>query len=148
MHHGPILLPDTDLRAPEKRVIALLRAWESGPEAQNRMWDDLCHSMGQARARACLQAFEQMLRLLRLHGWQALTILTEDTQGVSPDEASLARFVMAATEQNRDRALAEAGMLVSPTALLPLLCSASRFGLPILCEECRARLCTPRSHLN
>jgi len=140
MHHAPILLSDDDLRGPETRVISLLRAWRSGPDAQADMWSDLCRSMGPARARACLQAFEQMLKLLNKHGWQALAIMPMDTKGMSSDEASIARFVMAATEQDRETALAEATFLVSHTALLPLLCAASRFGLPLLCEDCRARI--------
>ncbi|WP_292288976.1 hypothetical protein [Marivita sp.] len=140
MHHARILLSDTDLRGPEKRVVAILRAWQHGPDAQADIWDDLCRSMGDPRARACLQAFEQMQSLLDRHGWQALTILSPETKGISSDEASVARFVMSATEQDRDTALAEAGFLVSPAALLPLLCAASRFGLPLLCEDCRERV--------
>ena len=143
MHHAPILLPDTGLRGPEKRVIALLRAWQSGPDAQSAMWNDLCRSMGPARARSCLQAFEQMLKLLAKHGWQALAIMPVETAGISSDEASIARFVMAATEQDRETAMAEATFLVSHAALLPLLCAASRFGLPLLCEDCRARVRAP-----
>lgn len=140
MHHAPILLSDTELRGPEKRVIAILRAWQNSPQQQAEIWDDLCRSMGEPRARACLQAFEQMQTLIARHGWQALTILPPDTKGISADEAAVARFVMAATEQDRDAALAEAGFLVSAAALLPLLCAASRFGLPLLCEDCRARV--------
>lgn len=150
MHHAPILLPLADLRGPERRVVQLLRGWQHGPDAQSALWNDLCRSMGAARARACLQAFEQMLSLLARYGWQALRILPVGTEGVSPDEASLARFIMAATEQRREVALAEAGFLVSPAGLLPLVCAASRFGLPLLCEDCRARLqaVPPRSVLN
>lgn len=140
MRHTPILLPDKDLRGPEKRVIALLRAWRSDPGAQTDLWNDLSRSMGPPRARACLQAFEHMLDLLAQHGWHAMTILSPGTKGISSDEASVTRFVMAATEQDRDTALAEAGLLVSPAGMLPLLCAASRFGLPLLCEDCRARV--------
>jgi hypothetical protein len=150
MHHTHILLPDDDLRSAEIRVIALLRAWNTNLDAQTEMWDDLKTSMGEARARSCLQAFEQMLQLLAKHGWCPLTIMPMETKGMSPDEAALARFVMASTEQRRDAALAEAGFLVVPNALLPLLCAASRFGLPLLCEECRARIFAPvaKSPLN
>jgi len=84
-----------------------------------------------------------MLQLLAKHSWRPLTIMPMGTKGMTPDEAALARFVMASTEQRRDTALAEARFLVSPSALLPLLCAASRFGLPLLCEECRARILTP-----
>lgn len=108
------------------------------------MWNGLCQTMGAARARACLQAFEHMLSLLGKHGWQALRLLPQGTDDVSADELSLARFVMAATEQRRETALAEAAFLVSPAALLPLVCAASRFGLPLLCEECRGRLAATR----
>ncbi|WP_439121905.1 hypothetical protein [Marivita sp.] len=140
MHHSPILQPDTDLRGPEKRVIALLRAWKSGPDAQRDLWDELQGSMGPARTQSCIQAFEQMLRLLGTHGWHRLAVLSVGTNGVSSDEALVARFVMAATEQRRETALAEAGFLVSPAGLLPLLCAATRVGLPLLCEECRSRI--------
>lgn len=140
MHHTPIRLSESELRRPELRVVFLLRAWQGDIETQADVWNDLCRSMGQARARACLQAFEQMLGLLVKHGWQTLTVLPQDTDGVSADEAAIARFVMAATEQRREAALAQAGFLVSPAALLPLVCAASRFGLPLLCEDCRARV--------
>lgn len=140
MRHTPILLADDGLRSVETRVIDLLRAWNTGTDAQNAMWVDLQETMGAARAKSCLQAFEQMLRLLKAHSWRALTIMPTGTKGISSDEAALARFVLASTEQRRETALAEAGFLVSPTALLPLICAASRFGLPLLCEECRARV--------
>lgn len=143
MQHTPILLPDDDLRSAEKRVISLLRAWNTGAEAQQDMWEDLATSMGDLRAKSCMQAFEQMLGLLNLHGWQKLAIMPIGTKGVSPDEAALARFVMASTEQRREAALAEAEFFVSPAGLLPLLCAASKFGLPLLCEECRSRIVPP-----
>ena len=143
MHHAHILLPDDDLRSAEMRVIALLRAWNTNLDAQTAMWEDLQTSLGDARARSCLQAFEQMLQLLAKHSWRPLTIMPMETKGMTPDEAALARFVMASTEQRRDTALAEAGFLVAPNALLPLLCAASRFGLPLLCEECRTRVFAP-----
>lgn len=140
MHHAPILLDDDTLRGPEKRVISLLRAWQAGAEAQSDIWDDLHASLGETRARSCLQGFEHMLQLLRTHGWQQLSVLPIGTKGASSDEAAIARFVMAATEQRREAALAEAGFLISPAGLLPLLCAASRVGLPLLCEECRSRI--------
>lgn len=148
MLHAPILVSLEDLRGPERRVVAILRAWDCGPAAQSDIWSSLCRSIGQARARSCLQAFEQLRRLIRKHGWKTLHILAPETPEVSADEADLARFVMAATEQDRDIALAQATFLVSPTGLLPLLCAASRFGLPLLCEECRARIlgATGQSH--
>ena len=140
MHHTAILVPDDTLRGAEKRVIAMLRAWHTGEDAQSELWMDLVASLGETRALSCVKAFEQMLGLLAKHGLRALTILPDETKGISADEAALARFVMAATEQRRESALAEAVFIVSPAGLLPLLCAASRFGLPLLCEECRSRV--------
>lgn len=140
MQHTAILKPDDALRGAEKRVIAVLRAWHGGDHAQNDIQADLIASLGEARATSCITAFQQMLDLLAKHGLTSLTIMPVDTKGISQDEAALARFVMAATEQRRDSALAEAVFLVAPAGLLPLLCVASRFGLPLLCEECRSRI--------
>ncbi|MCR9109750.1 hypothetical protein [Marivita sp. XM-24bin2] len=140
MQHASILMPDDDLRGAERRVVAILRAWTAGPDAQIAIWEDLSGSLGEARARSCLQAFEQMLGLFKKHSWNALTIMPVGIKGLSQDEAAIARFVMAATEQRRETALAEASFIVSATALLPILCAASRFGLPLLCEECRTRI--------
>ena len=142
MQHSPIVLSESDLRPTERRVIRILRAWQSGADAQVSVWNDLCSTIGQARARASLQAFEQMLRLLGKHGWRKLSILPVGTEGISADEADLARFVLAATEQNREAALSEAGFLVSPAAWLPLVCAASRYGLPLLCQDCRSAVVT------
>ncbi|MCL3881533.1 hypothetical protein [Marivita sp. GX14005] len=110
----------------------MLRAWPTGPDAQVAVWNDLCVAIGHPRARACLQAFEQMLSLLKAHGWHAPLILAPDARGYSEDELSLARFVLAAAEQRREVALAEASFLVSPQVLLPFLCAASRVGLPLM----------------
>lgn len=150
MQHTAIYLPASNLSDPEWRIVQLLRAWKSAPDSQNAVWNDLCLTLGTARARSCLQAFEQMLALLHKHGWQTFRILPDGADGISPDELSLARFVMAATKQDRDTALAEATFLVSPNGLLPLVCAASRFGLPLLCEEYRKRLraVTPVSRQN
>ncbi|MCC1491264.1 hypothetical protein [Cognatishimia sp. F0-27] len=140
MHQTSITATASSLRGPERRVIALLRAWHAGEAHQAAAWKDLCKSLGVARARGCLRAFEEMLALMDRHGWRCLTILPETAEGWSEDELSVARFVMAATEQQRDVALSEAAFLVRPSALLPLLTTASRFGLPLLCEDCRARV--------
>ncbi|WP_299787177.1 hypothetical protein [uncultured Marivita sp.] len=143
MLHSQISVPLKSLRAPEQRVVTMLRAWQNGEAAQAEVWTSLCRSMSTGRARSCLQAFEHMLMLLRKHGWKPLSIHPADHAQASADEADLARFVMAATEQERDLALAQATFLVSGSAILPLLCAASRFGLPLLCEECRLRVLSP-----
>lgn len=128
------------LRGPERRIIGLLRAWAVGPPAQAAAWQELCALLGPARASDCLNGFEAMHALLHKHGWRGLTILAVGAEGWSEDELAVARFVLAATEQQREVALAEAGFLVSPAALLPLLAAATRCGLPLLCAECRARI--------
>ncbi|MBN9885950.1 hypothetical protein I6N89_01480 [Pelagibaca abyssi] len=103
----------------------------------------LADVLGTARARYCVGGFEQLMALLHRHGWHAPLILPADAQGVSDDERSLARFVLLASEQDRDLALAEATMLVTPQAILPLVAAGERMGLPLLCEECRERLRCP-----
>lgn len=140
MQFAPDSLESAALRGPEQRLIGMLRDWCADPDPQETILADLSESLGPSRARACLQAFEQMLTLLTKHGWHSLVILRPNANGYSQDELSIARFVMAATEQRRDVAVAEASFLVSPDALLPLLCAGARVGLPLLCEECRARI--------
>ena len=128
------------LRGPERRVIDCLRAFASGPEAQEAFWNTLCANIGAARARGCLMAFEVMQDILRRHGWHPPMVLPPTAEGFSEDEMALARFTLAATEQRREVALEEASFLVTPLGLLPLLDAAARFGLPLLCEDCKARL--------
>ncbi len=128
------------LRGPERRVIECLRAFADGPEAQQEFWNDLCRTLGANRARGCLMAFEEMQALLRRYGWHAPMVLPPDALGFTEDEMALARFTLAATEQRRDVALEEASFLVTPLGLLPLLQAAARFGLPLLCEDCKARI--------
>ena len=128
------------LRGPERRLIGMLRLWAEGPDEQVAVWNDLCASLGAARARGCLKGFEDMLELMRKHGWHRPVILPVGAQGYSEDETAIARFVMAATEQRREVALAEASFLVAPQAMLPLMHAAARAGLPLLCEDCRARV--------
>ncbi len=118
----------------------MLRVWYTDPDPQETILADLRGSLGSSRARACLQAFEQMLALLTKHGWHSVVILRPTAPRYSADELSITRFVMAATEQRRDVAMTEASFLVSPDALLPLLCAGARVGLPLLCEECRSRI--------
>jgi hypothetical protein len=129
-----------DLRRPERRVIALLRAFRAGDAALAALRSGLGEILGPVRAASCLDGTADLMALLDRHGWHRLTVLPETAEGWSEDELAVARFVMAATEQRREVALAEASFLVSPAALLPMLTAASRLGLPLLCEECRARV--------
>uniref|UniRef100_A0A2A3JNY4 Uncharacterized protein n=1 Tax=Alloyangia mangrovi TaxID=1779329 RepID=A0A2A3JNY4_9RHOB len=99
--------------------------------------------LGFTRARACLRAFGDFADILTRHGWHGPLILPLDAQGISDDERAIARFVLTATEQDRELALAEATMLVLPAHILTLTNAAERVGLPLLCEECRARLDCP-----
>ncbi|SDY58743.1 hypothetical protein [Citreimonas salinaria] len=128
------------MRRPERRVIAVLRAWAAGPAMLDVLWDELCGTIGESRARSCLIAFFELRSLLDHHAWRMPVLLQEGAEGYSEDELAIARFVMAAAEQRREVALAEAEFLVSPLAFLPLLQAAARFGLPLLCEDCRARV--------
>ncbi|GGB00612.1 hypothetical protein GCM10011324_08610 [Allosediminivita pacifica] len=128
------------MRGPERRVIAVLRAGVAGGTALEALKQDLGEALGAGRAAACLAGFAGMRDIIRRHGWHVPVVLPEDAQGWSEDELSLARFVLAASEQQRDVALAEASFLVSPMGLLPLLEAGMQAGLPLLCEECRARL--------
>ncbi|WP_375259861.1 hypothetical protein [Citreimonas sp.] len=128
------------MRRPERRAIAVLRAWAAGSDRLDRLWDELCDSIGEPRARSCLVAFFELRSLLDHHAWRIPVILDQDSDGFSEDELAIARFVMAAAEQRREVALAEAGFLVSPVAYLPMLHAAARFGLPLLCEDCRTRV--------
>ena len=128
------------LRGPERRVIAVLRAGFAGRAALEALNAELREALGSARTESCLAGFAEMREIFRRHGWHAPVILPEDAQGWSEDELSLARFVLAASEQQREVALAEASFLVSPLGLMPLLEAGVRAGLPLLCEECRARL--------
>lgn len=127
------------MRAPEWRVVQMLRRRND----LTRVEAALAEVLGAARARYCLDGFLQLMALLQRHGWHAPLILPADARGVSDDERSLARFVLLATEQDRDLALAEATMLVTPQAILPLVAAGERMGLPLLCEECRERLRCP-----
>ncbi|WP_246107237.1 hypothetical protein [Puniceibacterium confluentis] len=129
-----------DLRQPEARLVAMLRLWHTDEAGQVQVWNDLCAVLGSHRARACLSAFEDVLRLLHHHGWRAPSLLPPETNRLSADETSFARFVLAATEQDRDAASAEAHYHVRCEGILPLVLAASRLGLPLLCEESRCRL--------
>ncbi|SNR37985.1 hypothetical protein [Puniceibacterium sediminis] len=146
MKHASFTLSDarplglSDLRLAEARLVAMLRLWGEGAAGQEQVWNGLCAVLGSNRARNCLSAFEDVLRLLRRHGWRALTVLPSEVTRLSEDEAVFARFVLTATEQDRDTAYLDASFLVSPAGILPLILAASRAGLPLLCEESRCRL--------
>lgn len=129
-----------DLRLAETRLVSMLRLWGEGAAGQEQVWNGLCTVLGSDRARNCLMAFEDVLRLLRRHGWRALTVLPSEVTRLSEDEAGFARFILTATEQDRDTACVDASFLVSPAGILPLILAASRLGLPLLCEESRCRL--------
>ncbi len=126
------------LRPAEARVVRLLRLWRENDEATAQL--ELRDALGFTRARACLRALGDFADLLTTHGWHAPLILPPGATGLSDDERAIASFVLTATEQDRDLALAEATMLVTPIHSLTLTNAAERLGLPLLCEECRARL--------
>ncbi|MDJ0823581.1 MAG: hypothetical protein QNJ09_17455 [Paracoccaceae bacterium] len=139
-HSGFPDVSAASLRPIEQRLIGLLRDWQDGEDGQNRVWSTLCRDMGTDRARGCLNALEDMLALLRRHGWRVPAFLPPGTEAYSADEADMARFVFAATEQRREEALEQAMLLVSPAGLMDLTRCAERIGLPLLCADCRARV--------
>ncbi|WP_226622350.1 hypothetical protein [Alloyangia pacifica] len=126
-----------DLRPAEARVVRLLRLWRDNDEATAQL--ELRDALGFTPARACLRALGDLADLLTRHGWHGPLILPVAAQSTSDDERAIARFVLTATEQDRELALAEATMLVLPAHILTLANAAERVGLPLLCEECRAR---------
>ncbi|MBE9638994.1 hypothetical protein [Salipiger mangrovisoli] len=127
-----------ELRPAEARVVRLLRLWRENDEATAQL--ELRAALGFTRARGCLRALGEFAELLTRHGWHGPLILPPEAQGLSDDERAIARFVLTATEQDRELALAEATMLVIPAHILTLTNAAERVGLPLLCEECRSRL--------
>ncbi len=130
----------SDLRLAEARLVAMLRLWHDGEAGREELCKVLCTVLGDVRAQGCLAAFEDVLELLRRHGWRALSILPSEVARLSEDEVAFARFVLTATEQDRDAACLSASFLVRPGAILSLVLAASRLGLPLLCEESRCRL--------
>ena len=130
----------SDLRMAEARLVAMLRQWRFADNRQEQVVESLCAMLGETRARACLRGFEDVMGLLRRHGWRPLTLRQPGSAQVSEDETAFARFVLLATEQDRDVAWLEGSFLVRPEGILPLILAASRVGLPLLCEESRCRL--------
>ena len=128
------------LRRCERRAIQILRALSDPAGLQDDLADDLINSLGQPRAGHCLAGFADLVALMSRHGWRAFDICAPGTTGYTNDEIALAQFIFDATEQRRDKALIDASFLVVPKGLLPLLTAAPRAGLPLLCEECRARV--------
>lgn len=145
MIHAALSHPQTtersvdDLRPPEARLLAMLRLWHLGPEAQAIIWTELNSEIGALRARACLTAFEDLHKALARYSWQALSFGHPQSQGLTRNEDDILRFVMAATEQDRDMAMLLASYLVRPEALMGIVQTAMRCGLPLLCSECRAQ---------
>ena len=145
MIHAALSHPQTtersvdDLRPPEARLLVMLRLWHLGPEAQAILWTELNSEIGALRARACLSAFETLHEVLTKHSWQALAFGDPQAQILTRDEDDILRFVMAATEQDRDMAMLLASYLVRPEALMGIVQTAMRCGLPLLCSECRAQ---------
>ncbi|SFE32340.1 hypothetical protein [Roseivivax sediminis] len=134
-----------DLTAPEARFLSMLRHWPLGPESQALVWADLAAELSPPRARACLSAFESFSARIARAAWTAPQVYAPETDALSPDEDALCRIVDAAARGAREEALSHAVFLVRPEALMPLLHSAERTGLPLLCAECRARLALCRT---
>lgn len=126
-----------DLRPAERWLIELLRLWRDDDEAAAQLL--LRDALGFTRARACLRAFGELAELLTRHGWHSPLILQQGAASSSEDERAIARFVLTATEQDREQALLEATMMVTPVHVLTLVNTAERVGLPLLCGECRLR---------
>lgn len=133
-------VPIAGLRQAEARLVAMLRLWHRDVDGQMQVWNELCIALGSGRARMCLRAFEEVLRLLRAHGWRSLEVQAPGVARLSGDERSFAQFVLMATEADREEALLHASFLVAPVGLLPLVLAAGRLSLPLLCEESRCRL--------
>ncbi len=146
MKHALFSQPDTrpltlsDLRLAEARLVVMLRHWRFSDNGQEHVAGSLCTILGEVRARACLRGFEDALGLLHRHGWRPLTLRQPGSTLVSEDETAFARFILLATEQDRDVAWLEGSFLVRPDGILPLILAASCVGLPLLCEESRCRL--------
>lgn len=128
-----------NLRESEAQLIAMLRLWHQGEAGQTQVWSTLSHELGPHRARACLQAFEEVLRLLRTHGWTAIVPAVPHAP-LTATERDFARFVLICVEADREEALQHALFLVSPAGMLPLFLASGRLALPLLCQESRCRL--------
>ncbi|MFD1340822.1 hypothetical protein [Litorisediminicola beolgyonensis] len=134
----------SDLRLSEAWCLTLLRLWPEGPEAQALVWTGLCRAIGPGRARACLSGFETLHALIRAKSWQMPQLNAPDAETLSADEDTLCRLILAATEGGAEAAMEEACFLLRPDALLPFCTAAGATGLPLLCTECRARICGTR----
>ena len=139
MKHEKFDPAEPGLRGPEWRAAKLLRK-SHDPDGLRA---DLLPILGSARTGYCIGGMTELLILLRRHSWHMPLFLRPGATSVSEDERSLARFILLCAEQQRDEAMAEAMMMVTPQAIVPLVSAGERMGLPLLCEDCRKRLRCP-----
>lgn len=130
----------TELDAIEAASVIYLRLWNSGPEAQVQVWNDLARGLGAERGKTALRSFETLCATCAQHGRRPLMRHSVHCKCIGADESCFANFIATAATGEREDAMLIATLLVRPD-VAPLVASlAADFGLALM----QMRLAAPR----
>lgn len=128
-----------DLEPLEAAAVVYVRLWCSGPECQERVWNDFAARFGAPDGKAHLAAFERMMKTLVAHARCPIMRHHNGCRCLGSHECALANLIGAAAEANREEAVLLASLLVRPDMATVLAAEAEQVGLALRRLLLRAR---------
>jgi len=117
------------LSGAERVLVRAMRHWSDGPEGQDHIARLLLEVMGEARAKTCQRALNDVMGLIGRHGRRKLIRHQPHCSCVGADEAVFAHFIMLAATGEREDAMLVGSLIVEGPLLLPLTEAARQAGL-------------------
>ena len=100
------------LSGAERVLVRAMRHWSDGPEGQDHIARLLLEVMGEARAKTCQRALNDVMGLIGRHGRRKLIRHQPHCSCVGADEAVFAHFIMLAATGEREDAMLVGSLLL------------------------------------
>ncbi|WP_088632736.1 hypothetical protein [Phaeobacter sp. 22II1-1F12B] len=121
-----------DLDPVEAGAVLYLRLWNSGPDAQARVWNEFARTLGAVQGRQALKALENIMRLCAHHARRPIVRHDLKCSCLGADEACFANFIAAAGRGDREDAMLIATLIVRADMAPSLTGLAESLGLALM----------------
>jgi hypothetical protein len=118
-----------DLGEIEARAVTCLRLWQSDPQTQNGLRNDLAARLGPQAADATIAALETLFDLCARHARRPLICHAADCDCLGAGEACFANFIATAASGSREDALLIATLIIRVDMAPVLAGLAEQIGL-------------------
>lgn len=115
----------------EAGAIQYFRLWCSGPDAQQKVWNDFAAALGPTQGEYALKALEQLCDTCTRFGRRPLMRHQIDCKCIGADESCFANFIAAASEGEREDAMLIATLIVRPDIAPSIVELAENLGMAL-----------------